>query len=219
MEAKLRAYMEQLFTVNGQPLRSKAAIELKEEMLQNLIEKYYDLLEEGKSPEGAYNIAIASVGDVTELISQLRQEEYSMPRYSNEELQQSRNRSALLVSISVMLYILCVVPPILVKGAGGPVLMFIMIAIATGLLIYNNMTKLRYRKSDSSVAQEFRQWQEEKTDTNALSKAIRSGVFSIMLVVYFVISFSTGAWHITWIIFLITAAIENIIKAIFELKR
>jgi hypothetical protein len=34
-----------------------------------------------------------------------------------------------------------------------------------------------------------------------------------------VVSFMTGAWHITWLIFLITAAVVSMIKGIFMLKQ
>ena len=40
-----------------------------------------------------------------------------------------------------------------------------------------------------------------------------------MLIVYFAVSFLTGAWYITWLIFLIGTAVMNIVKAIFDLIR
>ena len=44
-------------------------------------------------------------------------------------------------------------------------------------------------------------------------------MWSIIVVIYFIISFMTMAWHITWIIFLIGSAIQGIIHAIFELRK
>ena len=48
---------------------------------------------------------------------------------------------------------------------------------------------------------------------------IISGVFTILsiftLIIYLLVSFSTGAWHITWIIWLIYAIIITILKIIF----
>lgn len=215
MEAKLRAYMDHLFS---QTTPTKAAVELKEEMVQNLIEKYNDLLAEGKSPEAAYNIATASIGDISELLAQLKQEENKMPRYTEDQIARSRQRSALCISIAVMLYILCVVPCIIWDDR-GVILMFIMIAAATGLLIYNNMTKLTYPKSDGTVVEDFKEWQQGYDERRKLQKSICSAVSTIFLVLYFVISFATGAWYITWVIFLISAAVQNIIKACFDLKK
>lgn len=215
MERKLREYMDHLFA-QAKPTRS--TVELKEEMLQNLIEKYRDLLAEGKSEEAAYNIAIASVGDISELLKQIKEEENQMPRYTEEQIEQSRRRSALCVSIAVMLYILCVIPVILWEEY-GVIAMFAMVAVATGLLIYNNMTKLGYKKSDDSMVEEFKEWQDQSSDQKKLYKAIKGAITSLVIVIYIVVSFTTHAWHITWVIFLIGAAIENIVKALFELKQ
>ena len=215
MEGKLRAYMDHLF---AQTRPTKAAVELKEEMLQNLIEKYNDLLAEGKTPEAAYNIATASIGDISELLEQLRREETQTPRYTEDQIQRSRQRSALCISVAVMLYILCVVPCIIWETY-GVILMFIMIAAATGLLIYNSMTKLSYQKTDDTVVEEFKEWKSESDERKKTVKSINHAVGSIFLVLYFIISFSTGAWFVTWLIFPISGAVQNIIKACFDLKQ
>ena len=61
MNEKLRHYIDDLFANAPSTVR---AVELKEEMYQNLMDKYNDLINEGKSEESAYNIAVASIGDV-----------------------------------------------------------------------------------------------------------------------------------------------------------
>ena len=48
MENKLRAYMDHLF--QDVP-NTKKAVEVKEEILQNIVDKYHDLVAEGKSEE------------------------------------------------------------------------------------------------------------------------------------------------------------------------
>ena len=45
MEDKLRAYMDHLFR-DVKPTRK--SVELKEEILQNLVDKYHDMMAEGK---------------------------------------------------------------------------------------------------------------------------------------------------------------------------
>mgnify|MGYP007005558589 CR=1 FL=1 len=42
--------------------------------------------------------------------------------------------------------------------------------------------------------------------------------YHILLVIYFIVSFTTMAWHITWILFIINVLIEEIVKLIFSLK-
>lgn len=221
MEDKLRAYMDYLFR-DVKPTRK--SVELKEEILQNLIDKYRDLLAEGKTPEAAYNIAVASIGDMDELLAGLNDELSFEKEVSGEQLERGKKKSALLVSAAVMMYILCLLPPILLSGTRleenlAPALMFLMIACGTGLLIYDHMTKPRYWKVDDSIVEEFKEWKDQADSDRRAMKALSSALWSIITVIYIIISFWTMAWHITWVIFLIGAAVEGILKVVFELKR
>lgn len=221
MEDKLRAYMDQLFR-EVKPTRK--SVELKEEILQNLVDKYHDLIEEGKTSEAAYNIAVASIGDMDELLAGIRHEISGKPQVTMEEVEQGRRRSAVLTAVAVMLYILCLLPPILLGDtkAGdslGPALMFSMIALATGILIYNYMSRPRYIKMDDSIVEEFKEWQYQTEGDRRAFKAMSSALWCLITVIYFIVSFTTMAWHISWVIFLIGGAIEGIMKAVFELRR
>ena len=221
MKDKLRAYMDHVFR-GVKPTRH--SVELKEEILQNLLDKYHDLIAEGKTPEAAYNIAVSSVGDMDELLEGLQMENCASSPLSDEEMKEGKKKSAILTSVAVMMYIISVVPPILLSDTRyedkwGPILMFLIVAVATGILIYNNMTKPRYHKLDDSIVEEFKEWQNQNDTNQRARKAISSAMWSIITVIYFVISFMTMAWHITWVMFLIGAAIEGIIKAVFELGK
>lgn len=226
MEARLRAHMDELF--KDVP-KTKQSIEIKEEILQNITDKYRDLLAEGKSEEAAYNIAIAGIGNLDDLLESLKRTRNPLDSALFTEYNAWKKKSALRVSTAVMLYILCVVPPILmtlceteIADALGAVLMFVLAAIATGILVYNSVSKPMMPPSDGSIAEDFQQWQkhEENSQTDKqLRRAISSALWCIILVLYFVISFMTGAWHISWVIFLIGAACTSIIEAIFNLKK
>lgn len=220
MEDKLRAYMDHLFR---EVPNSKNAIEVKEEILQNLIDKYHDLLAEGKSEEAAYNIAVASIGDVSELLESLKKEEADSGTGQNAYMQW-KQRSAGITAVAVMLYILCVIPPIITESlhipdAIGACGMFLFIAVATGLLVYNSMTKPSRKKNDDTMMGEFKEWKSKNDDKRQAMKAVKSALWSLITVLYFIISFVTGAWHISWIIFLIGAACDSIIKAVFDLTK
>ncbi|MCI8496689.1 MAG: hypothetical protein HFE85_00385 [Clostridiales bacterium] len=215
MNEKLRRYVEELFKEAPQ---TKKAIELKEEMIQNLQEKYQDLVREGKSEEAAYNIAVASIGDISVLLDGLR--EHSAPdRFTQEMMMKSRNRSAILVSIAVMLYILCVLPAMFLDSMQGPALMFIMIAVATGLLVFNNMTKPRRVRMDDTVVEEFREWKAKNSELNQVMRSVSAALWALTIALYFIISFTTMAWYVTWVIFLLAGAIQAIIKAVLDLKK
>lgn len=220
MNEKLREYVDSLF--EGVAV-NKRTVELKEEMLQNLNEKYNDLIADGKNEDAAFNIAVASVGDISDLLHEL---EKGAPTAADERMEAARRRSAKLVSVAVMLYILCCVPVIVLSeirlpGGGiiGIVAMFVMIAAATGLIIYNNMTKPRYVKRDDTVVEEFKEWQQQKSDKNSLRKSVESAMWAIVVALYFIISFATGAWYVTWVIFLIGGAVEGIIRALFDVQK
>ena len=213
MYDKLREYIESLFKDAPDTVKT---VELKEEMLQNLYEKYNDLLAEGRSEQAAFNIAVAGVGDVGDLIETLRSDG---PAGSPVQTESARRRSAALVSAAVMLYILSVVPCILLPDLWGPVLLFVFCAAATGLLIYNGMTRTCYRKADDTMVEQFRELKDRNDSRTQICRAIAGAVWALAVVAYFLISFFTQAWHITWLLFPIAGAATAVVKAAFDLTR
>lgn len=220
MNEKLREYVEGLFADFP---KTKQTVEIKEEILQNTIDRYNDLLAEGKTPEAAYNISVSGIGDVSHLIDSVIAP-ITSSGYTKEEIAASERKRTILLSVSVALYILCIAPLILIGDIPklenlAMFLMFLMIAIATALIIYRNGIKLNYNKSDGTVIEDFKQWNHDKKESKSLFAAINGAIWAIILVIYFAVSFLTGAWYITWLIFFIGSAISNIVKAIFDLKR
>ncbi len=209
MNEKLRHYIDDLFANAPSTVR---AVELKEEMYQNLMDKYNDLINEGKSEESAYNIAVASIGDVDSLIGALSGEK-------NTVSEKSRKRSAIMTAVAIALYILSPVPVILIQDEFGVMFLLLFAAVATGLLIYNGVTRERYVKADDTMVEEFKEWKQNGKQKNKAAEAIVGSFWLIAVCVYIVVSFLTGAWHITWIIFLIAAAVASLIRGIFMLKQ
>ena len=132
----------------------------------------------------------------------------------------------MLTAIAVMMYILSILPIIILAAfesrysaqIGIPV-MFFMIAAATGLLVYNYMTKPKTIKNRDTMVGEFREWQSDARDRKTLRRAMSSALWSVLVALYFIISFWSGAWHLTWIAFLIGAAIEAILNIFFTIKK
>lgn len=228
MEYRIRAYVDELFQ---QAPRTQRAYELKVELTQNLLDKYFALLSEGKSQEDAYNLTVMSIGDVQELFAGLEEgpgENPAPPPMAPPP--PGANRSALVVTLAVMLYILSVVPLIGLSALFGDryesapiiglILMFVIIAAATGLLIYNHMTKPKAQPyvMPGTVVQDFKEWQSGKSQKKQLMKSIRSAFWPLVLALYFLLSFGTGKWYITWIIFLIAPAVDSIISATLTLQ-
>ena len=127
-----------------------------------------------------------------------------------EESKENEKKSALLLTVAVMLYILCAVPIIIIPNQVGLVLLLVMVAVATGLMIFRS-------RLNSSDKRDKNEEKPPKTE-NPILKAVKRCVWVIAVVVYIVISFSSGAWYITWLVFPITGAIIDVIKACFDLK-
>ena len=215
MNDKLRKHIDGLFS---ETIPTKKAVELKEEMIQNLEDRYKELISEGKTEEAAYNIAIAGIGDVSGLLEELGKSE-NATAWMAVEHEKARHKSAMLTSIAVMLYILSTLPLIILSLLGsrlsatiGIPLLFLSVAAATGILIYNSMTKPRLEGGSETMVEEFRQWQSGAHQRKSLRAALSSVLWPIITILYFVISFSSGAWHISWIIFILGVAIEAIIN-------
>jgi uncharacterized membrane protein len=215
MIRKIRNYVEDIF--EDKP-KSKKINELKEELIANLTEKYNDLLKE-KSEEEAYNIVVASIGDIDELISDLNGDIGSTNIYNAEY----QNRRAKCIAASVMLYILSVVPAIYFEEAWGQaevgaIMMFIMVAIATGLLVYIGASKPKYLKANDTLVEEFKEWKSHKNQTKRIRSAILSAFWLSIIALYFILSFIFSIWSYSWIIFIIGAAMSQVIKALFEIR-
>lgn len=220
MNEKLRAYVEELFKDAPKTIQ---IVELKEEILQNTLDRYNDLLAEGKSEEAAYNISVAGIGDVSSLIDSLTAPVASSG-YTREEIAANGKKRSLLLSAAVALYILCVVPPVIFDEIDGLeplgiVLMFVMAAAATAIVIYREGIKLRYNKSAGTVVEDFKEWNRDTKERKSVLSAVNGAVWALTLIIYLTVSFLSGAWFITWLIFFIGGAVTNIIKAIFDLTR
>lgn len=111
MEPKLRDYIENLFATAP---NTKQAYELKEEIIRNTIDRYHDLLSEGKSEGEAYNLAIAGIGDINELLEALGGNPIAENAMTDEQNAAIRSRNSIFTGIAVALYILCVTPCIYV---------------------------------------------------------------------------------------------------------
>jgi len=228
-------YVESLF---DKVQRTTEVVELREEILQNVIDKYEDLVREGTSEEEAYRIAISGIGDVDDLLSSMgvkpeedmrtkNKEEYSSSMFQKsspkeESPEKKEKNSAFLLCGSIMLYILSVLPVIIGSEMGddtvGVCFMFVMIALATGMIILYGKTRPRYRRADDSMVESFKEWKNNNEQDREIYKSLRSAIWSVTTALYIIISFMTMAWHVTWVIFLIAGAVINVIKAYYDMK-
>jgi len=207
MKESIKDHVAQLFASAPKTRRSW---ELQDEICANLCERYDDLIAEGEEPSAAYQKVINGIGDADELIATLNERDVLNPRWE----QSQRQKSAILVSVAVMLYILSLVPVIIMQNAYSTVIMFIITAAATGLLVYNGASKPKYEKADQTMVEEFKQWTQDKGKSRSITGAIHSTIWSVAVMLYLILGLALNLWHPGWIIFPLTAVVGQLINMI-----
>lgn len=181
--------------------------EIRQEILQNTLDRYDDLVAQGKTPEAAYRLAISGIGDIGEIL-----EAASAPQaVAAPEPMDEKGSSKLITSIAVALYILCPVPLFLLQNELGLCLLLFVVAVATVLLVIFGKDEKKEKPAGHTA-------DEGHSPENQLRKAVSSVVWLVGTIVYFGVSLATGAWWITWLIFLMTGSISGICNAIIDLK-
>lgn len=191
--------------------------DIRQEILQNTLDRYDDLIGQSKTPEAAYRLAISGIGDVNEILGSCAAPTGPQTCTKASPVpQQDQDNPAkkLMRAIAIGLYIICMIPLFILSEMGmdtlGLCATLSIVAVATVVIILG-----KKQKSSEEC--------NEKTEPAAnpkqeLRKSINSVIWSIGLVIYFVVSFLTGAWHITWIIFLIIKCVQGLAWAIMDLK-
>ncbi|WP_017416669.1 permease prefix domain 1-containing protein [Clostridium tunisiense] len=218
MIEKFRVKLNELFENAPQTSRAR---ELKEELLANLMDRYNDLLASGKNEEEAFNIAIAGIGDIDEIIIGLK-DSYE---FNPEQMRKDREKRAFILSISIGMYIMSVVILIMLTSVfrvSGDVAICIMLtidALATSLLIYNAVSRPKYIKADDTIVEEFKEWKSANNTEKEVINSIKSIMWLVIITLYFLLSFTLRIWSFSWVLFIIGAAIERVITLIFQLRK
>ena len=206
MKDQLTRYVDLLFA------GASDAEDIKQEILQNTLDRYDDLISQGKAPQAAYSLAISGIGDIGEILS-------SQPAAAPITAAAPAAPKAqplwkkILRAVAIFLYILCPVPLFALDTMGMAELglcgLLVFVAVATVLIIIaggrSEEEKTHGESSDGEPRSE-------------LHKAIRGVITAVGLVIYFAVSISTQAWYITWLIFPIMAAVQGLVNACIDLK-
>lgn len=205
--------------------KTRKALDLKQEMLQNAIDKYEDMVQEGYSQEDAYQNVIASIGDVGELFSDLEEKSpLDLP-------EKDRQKRAVIKSAAVGLYILAGVLFFAVEmfadafglhrlsGLGLIVAGLICIAPTIMLVYAANMYPACSGQKGANMVEQYKLEKYRRNRNKEIMGAVSSIIWSLALVMYFFISFATRAWHVTWIIFLIASCVQSMAVLINTLRR
>lgn len=207
MREQLIRYIDLLFA--GAP----DAEEIKQEILQNTLDRYDDLVAQGKAPEAAYRLAISGIGDINEILGNTELTEPTVdPGKQFKPAHRERPMwKKILIAIAVFLYIISIIPLIILSELGMDVIglcgTISIVAVATVAIIVAGGKDKTVKEPEPA-----------ETPQDELHKAVNTAITTIGLIVYFALSFSTGAWWITWLVFPIMAAVRGLVNACMDLK-
>lgn len=199
MREQLIQYVELLFA------GARDCEDVKQEILQNTLDRYDDLIAEGKVPEAAYRLAITGIGDINEILGSQPSHTAPQPNQRGSEADSDKYRR-LQRGIAIACFILCPVPLLLCVVEGqvmmGITMMLVLIAVGTMLMVVSGKDQAQPPRRHNSL----------------FVSIAMSLLWPLATIVYFLISFSTGAWHLTWLVFPIAGAISAVIRAIEDWK-
>lgn len=210
MREKLIQYVNLLFA--GVP----GSDDIRDEILQNTLDRFDDLIFQGKSPEAAYSLAISGIGDINEILGSapnttktqepVFHEFYEEPEQGSMPEEKEDSGSRKVRAVAIAMYIMSPVPLFILSefdaATIGLCMTLLLIAAATALIIMNK----KVSHEDTPVKQ-----------VHKTKQIAGNWIGLLILILYFLISFGTGAWFITWLIFPIGGCIKGLVNAIIDL--
>ena len=191
---------------------AKNAEDIQQEIMQNTLDRYDDMIAQGKTPEAAYRLAISGIGDINEILNTIPCQDSSDCKAPKSDDTDNSLFSKIVRAIAVGLYILCPVPLFVLSEFNMSTLGLCgtigVVAVATVVLILGKKKGEPAPKSSEHDAH----------PESELTKSINSLIWAIGLAIYFIISFATQAWFITWVVFPMIGAVQGIVKACMDIK-
>lgn len=211
MSNKVENYVYVLF--QDIPKTTKA-LELKEELLANLLDRYNDYIAEGKTENQAYSLAIANLGDIDDILKDVIPTENF--KIQNNKYRQIKARNVTFAIILYMFFpIILISLNTIFNNSNLTIMLALTIpAIATGILIYTYM----------SIPSEHKLILDELVDNNItnltnqklnISKKIIS---TSIICIYLIIGLFFNIWFGSINIFIMGFLIWKITKTVIILK-
>lgn len=149
-----------------------------------------------------------------ELLSGVKHE--NVEKQEQEETKEfKKEKRAKGIGIGVLIYFVAIawimtsIPAFRLDPIVSSAIFLLICGVATYIIIY---TCIVYKKDKKEI-------EEEEREKNTVQKQIGEILAIIVLIIYLFISFTTMAWHITWILWVVYGLIEEILKLIFMLRR
>lgn len=234
MKKKIEEYIESFFANADKTEQNE---EFKQEIILNSLEKYDDLVASGMSEGESYSKVVVGIGNLYEVINfsdnskkkpkndvKETKEKETQPKINKNTYSPKANRQrTAMLAVAISLYIMCVVPVIICSALGGEnmellgvSLMFLMIAAATGIIIFRSTIEPRCDEKREKADEKYKE--DKKGKKSPVCKKICSVIRIVNLIVYLAISFATMQWYLTWMLFLVCECVIGIVNTVFEIK-
>lgn len=147
-----------------------------------------------------------------ELLTGVKKEEKNLKIESQEEKLENKRKKAMGIGIAIILYFVAIawimvsIPVLMMNPIVSSAIFLLICGVATFVIVY------------SSIVYKEKKKKEMDDESTRLRKQITEIASMITLVIYLFVSFFTMAWHITWLLWIVYALVEEIIKLIFLLK-
>ena len=101
----------------------------------------------------------------------------------------------------------------------GLVIALLICIAPTIMLVYAaNMYPDYSKKDKSDMVESYKEARYNINRETAVKKSINSIIWTLAVVLYFIISFVTFDWQITWVIFPMALCVQSIVRLIFNLR-
>ena len=213
MNKRIEEHVNALF---GDAPQNRRVLDIKEELLSNLNEKFSDLTAAGKSGDEAFGLTIESIGDIHSLIG-------GAGDTMTFESEKDRHVRGICVSAGAALYVLSFALLVLLNFFGvdniiGFTAMLAVCAVATGFIVYGvsiGIGRAKYAKKNNTFVEKYREKAADGERRAKLRGAVSSAMWSLIVVVYLAFSFMTRLWAVSWIIFLLGACAQQFLVYCF----
>lgn len=124
----------------------------------------------------------------------------------------NQRKKAMAIGIGILIYFVAIawimvsIPVMRMDPVLASAIFLLICGVATFIIVYSAIV---YKEKKKNI---------EENKQDKLRKQVTEIASMIALVIYLFISFFTMAWHITWLVWIVYALVEEIIKLIFLLR-
>lgn len=197
-------------------------LRLQAEMLENMEDKYNDLIREGKSEHEAVGIILADIGSAENLKAELGiTDTQPQPTEADSEFLAQRaafhRKFAIAIASGVALCICGIIAAAICdefthNDALTSFAFFAPIAVAVAIFVYFGIREDWYEERYKEI------YHHMEPKSKNIADAVSSIIFPLAVIIYLILGFLFNLWHPGWIIFPIAGLLVAAIEAFEKLK-